>query len=129
MKVRRLSPRSVPLDGAAVSSMPGPLQGIRVVEFAGIGPGPYCGMILADLGAEVIRIERPGGEGSLDDIHSRGRRSVILDLKHPDAVEAALRICDRAKLSLRVFGRESWSGSDSARRSSTHVTRPLCLAV
>jgi alpha-methylacyl-CoA racemase len=59
----------------------GPLTGLKVVEFAGIGPGPFCGMLLADLGADVVRIDRKGGRGGApSDITSRGRRSVALDL-------------------------------------------------
>jgi alpha-methylacyl-CoA racemase len=76
---------------------------MKIVEFAGIGPGPYCGMILADLGAEVIRIDRPGADRSLDDIHSRGRRSVVLNLKRPEAVEAALRMCERSEALIEGF--------------------------
>ena len=75
----------------------GVLDGIRVIEFAGIGPGPFCGMLLADMGAEVILIERAGkGGGMLDtgknSIINRGKRSLALDLKDPRAVDAALRL-------------------------------------
>lgn len=72
----------------------GPLSGLKVVEFAGIGPGPFCGMLLSDLGADVVRIDRKGGGrgGSRHDVTSRGRRSVALDLKKPEAVEAALTL-------------------------------------
>jgi alpha-methylacyl-CoA racemase len=71
----------------------GPLRGVRVVELAGIGPGPHACMILADLGADVIRIDRPGGQaltGGPHDLLNRGRPSVALDLKRPDAVAAVL---------------------------------------
>ena len=80
----------------------GPLKGLRIVEFAGIGPGPYCGMLLADLGAEVIQIDRPAGVTGaygLDptkDILNRGRRSVTLDMKKPEDVEQALLLVDTA---------------------------------
>src|SRR3954465_8946346 len=78
----------------------GPLKGVRVVEIAGIGPGPHAAMLLADLGADVVRVERPGGTaspGSRDtDVLTRGRPSVALDLKHPDAVDTVLRLVDRA---------------------------------
>jgi alpha-methylacyl-CoA racemase len=73
----------------------GPLKGIKVVEIAGIGPGPHACMLLADLGADVIRIERPGGQlltGGSHDLLNRGRPSVALDLKNPDAVETVLRL-------------------------------------
>lgn len=71
----------------------GPLRGVRVVELAGIGPGPHACMILADLGADVIRLERPGGGplgGGRHDVLTRGRPSVAVDLKHPDAVRTVL---------------------------------------
>ena len=74
----------------------GPLQGIKVVEFAGIGPGPFCAMLLADMGAEVIRVDRPDGAHDVRDTVLRGRRSVTLDLKQPAAVEAALKLVDGA---------------------------------
>lgn len=75
-----------------------PLSGIRIIEFAGIGPGPFAGMMLADMGADIIRVDRPGsvvGQPELDFL-SRGRRSVTLDLKSPEGVEAALRLVERA---------------------------------
>lgn len=71
----------------------GPLRGTKVVEIAGIGPGPHACMTLADLGADVIRIERPGGQlltGGRHDLLNRGRPSVALDLKHPEAVSTVL---------------------------------------
>jgi alpha-methylacyl-CoA racemase len=78
----------------------GPLRGIRVVEIAGIGPGPHACMILADLGADVIRIERPGGQalagGGAHMLLNRGRPSVALDLKKPDAVETVLELVEGA---------------------------------
>jgi alpha-methylacyl-CoA racemase len=77
----------------------GPLRGVRVVELAGIGPGPHACMILADLGADVIRVDRPGGQpltGGPKDFLNRGRPSVALDLKHPDGVETVLRLVETA---------------------------------
>ncbi|MBI1198154.1 MAG: CoA transferase [Phenylobacterium sp.] len=76
----------------------GPLSGLKIVEFAGIGPGPFCGMLLSDLGADVVRVDRKGGGrgGSPTDITSRGRRSVALDLKTPEAVEACLKLMSKA---------------------------------
>jgi alpha-methylacyl-CoA racemase len=71
----------------------GPLRGVKVVELAGIGPGPHACMILADLGADVIRIDRPGGQlltGGPHDLLNRGRPSVALDLKHPAAIATVL---------------------------------------
>ena len=69
----------------------GPLSGLKVIEFAGIGPGPFCGMLLSDLGANVVRIDRKGpGRASPADITARGRRSVALDLKNPASIETCL---------------------------------------
>ncbi|WP_432093590.1 CaiB/BaiF CoA transferase family protein [Streptomyces sp. bgisy100] len=78
----------------------GPLAGVRVVELAGIGPGPFAAMLLADLGADVVRVDRPGGSGlSIDpayDVTNRNKRSVLLDLKSPDGPAAVLELVDRA---------------------------------
>lgn len=75
----------------------GPLQGCRVIEFAGIGPGPFCGMLLADLGAEVIQLNRLATSGDLtSSVLSRGRKSILCDLKHPPGLEIALRLVDSA---------------------------------
>ncbi|MGQ0718138.1 MAG: CaiB/BaiF CoA transferase family protein [Pseudonocardiales bacterium] len=80
--------------------MPGPLAGLRVIELAGIGPGPHAAMLLADLGADVVRVERPPGGLQLapreSDQMLRGRRSVALDLKDPTDRETLLRLVERA---------------------------------
>ena len=82
----------------------GPLNGIKIVEFAGIGPGPFCGMLLSDLGADVVRIDRPGpATGSKHDVTSRGRRSITLDLKSPEGVETALRLIEQADALIEGF--------------------------
>jgi alpha-methylacyl-CoA racemase len=83
----------------------GPLTGLKVVEFAGIGPGPFCGMLLSDLGADVVRIDRKGGggRGAPSDITSRGRRSVALDLKSPAAIEACLKLMEKADAIIEGF--------------------------
>jgi alpha-methylacyl-CoA racemase len=82
----------------------GPLDGVKIVEFAGIGPGPFCGMLLSDLGADVVRIDRKGaGRGSKFDLGGRGRRSVALDLKSPDAVEACLKLFEGADALIEGF--------------------------
>jgi len=82
----------------------GPLSGVKIVEFAGIGPGPFCGMLLSDLGADVVRIDRKGGgRGSKFDVTARGRRSVALDLKSPEAVEACLTLMERADAAFEGF--------------------------
>ena len=79
----------------------GPLRGLRVVELAGIGPGPHAAMVLADLGADVVRVDRPSGALQLGDPDRpdptlRGRRRVAADLKEPAGREAVLRLVDRA---------------------------------
>ncbi|HEV7157010.1 MAG TPA: CaiB/BaiF CoA-transferase family protein [Caulobacteraceae bacterium] len=82
----------------------GPLSGLKVIEFAGIGPGPFCGMLLSDLGADVVRIDRKGAtRGSPTDVTARGRRSVALDLKSPAAVEACLKLFERADAVFEGF--------------------------
>jgi alpha-methylacyl-CoA racemase len=80
----------------------GPLAGVRVIELAGIGPGPFCAMMLADQGATVLRIDRPGGGPARPEreLLNRGRRSAVLDLKHPLAVDALLRLVDTADVLL-----------------------------
>ena len=75
----------------------GPLAGLKIVEFAGIGPGPFCGMLLSDQGADVVRIDRKGpGRDSKHDVPGRGRRSVALDLKDPADIEIALKLISKA---------------------------------
>ncbi len=87
----------------------GPLQGLRVVEFAGIGPGPMCAMLLADMGASVIRLDRPTpsdlGVPRPDrfDLLHRSRPSVAIDLKHPDGVAVALDLIGRADALVEGF--------------------------
>jgi alpha-methylacyl-CoA racemase len=82
----------------------GPLSGLRIVEFAGIGPGPFCGMLLSDLGADVVRIDRKGaGRGSKTDVTGRGRRSIAMDLKSPAAVEACLKLFEKADVVFEGF--------------------------
>jgi len=89
--------------------MAGPLAGIRVVEIAGIGPGPFAAMMLSDMGAEVLRVDRaqsvpasPPPEPSFD-LLNRGRRSVGVDLKSPQGVETVLRLVERADALLEGF--------------------------
>ncbi|MGL4314463.1 MAG: CaiB/BaiF CoA transferase family protein [Sphingomonas sp.] len=76
--------------------MAGALTGLRIIEFAGIGPGPFAAMMLADHGAEVIRIDRPGARLDPRDALSRNRRSVILDMKTADGIAAARALCRTA---------------------------------
>ncbi|MFI9028129.1 CaiB/BaiF CoA transferase family protein [Streptomyces sp. NPDC053560] len=85
----------------------GPLSGVRVVELAGIGPGPFAAMHLADLGADVVRVDRPGGSGiSIDPAHdltNRGKRSVLVDLKAPEGPEQVLDLAERADVLIEGF--------------------------
>ncbi len=89
--------------------MAGPLTGYRVIEIAGIGPGPFAAMLLADMGAEVVRIERAGAvrgplpDGPHFDVLLRGRRNVAIDLKHPDGVEALLTLVESADALIEGF--------------------------
>lgn len=89
--------------GSALSS--GPLAGVRVVEFAGIGPAPHCAMLLSDLGADVVRIDRasPPQHDPKFAVTHRGRRSVVLDLKTGIGVETALRLLDKADVLIEGF--------------------------
>ncbi len=88
--------------------MSGPLHGFRIVELAGIGPGPFAGMLLADMGADVVRIDRPGTAGNEPDrarfdVLARGRRSVAVDLKHPEGTEVVLRLAEQADALVEGF--------------------------
>jgi alpha-methylacyl-CoA racemase len=76
--------------------MPGPLSGLRIVELAGIGPGPFCGMLLADLGADVVRVERIGGASDNSNVATRGRRVIQVDLKRPEGAELVRGLASRA---------------------------------
>src|SRR3954467_5106028 len=82
----------------------GPLQGIKIVEFAGIGPGPFTAMLLSDMGAGVVRIDRKGGRApGKAEITYRGRAAVALDIKKPEAVEAALKLIEQADALIEGF--------------------------
>ncbi|MFE9598763.1 CaiB/BaiF CoA transferase family protein [Streptomyces hokutonensis] len=87
---------------AATTPGHGPLSGVRVVELAGIGPGPFAAMLLADLGADVVRVDRPGGPGlgvaPEHDITNRNKRSVLVDLKAPDGPARVLDLVERADI-------------------------------
>ncbi|NGO54678.1 CoA transferase [Mesorhizobium camelthorni] len=77
----------------------GVLSGVKIIEMAGLGPGPFCGMLLADLGADVIAVERPTEDvGNLRpwSLCSRGKRSIVLDIKKPEAVDTFLKLVDGA---------------------------------
>ena len=90
----------------------GPLAGLKIVELAGIGPGPFCAMLLSDMGAEVIRVDRAAnvgrdigreGEHARFGLLQRGRRNIAVDLKNPGGVDAALRLIDRADALVEGF--------------------------
>ena len=94
--------------------MAGPLEGLKIVEMVGIGPAPFCAMLLADMGAEVLRIDRPrraesGGASNVlpdqarFDVTARGRRSLAIDLKEPEGVDCALRLVARADALIEGF--------------------------
>ena len=86
--------------------MTGPLAGLRVLEIAGVGPGPHCAMLLADMGADVLRIDRVRARYRVHartDLLNRGRRSAALDLKQPRAIEAVLALAERADVLLEGF--------------------------
>lgn len=86
----------------------GPLTGVKVVEFAGIGPGPFCCMLLADMGADVVRIDRAANvdndptEPRFNTL-LRGRKNIAVDLKTAKGVETALKLCDRADILIEGF--------------------------
>ncbi|MGH8682503.1 MAG: CaiB/BaiF CoA transferase family protein, partial [Burkholderiales bacterium] len=87
----------------------GPLAGVRVLEFEAIGPAPFCGMMLADMGADVLLVDRPSDPGlglerrRAADVMLRGRRSVTLDLKSRDGVAAALLLTQKADAVIEGF--------------------------
>ena len=82
----------------------GPLKDLRVVEFAGLGPAPFCGMLLSDLGADVVRIDRKDARKAEPyQVTHRGRRSLALDLKNADAVALCLDLCERAEIVFEGF--------------------------
>ncbi len=84
----------------------GPLTGLNVIELQGIGPGPFCGMMLADMGAEVVRIDRAssvGREAPRLDVLARGRKSIAVDLKNPDGVETVLELVEKSDALIEGF--------------------------
>lgn len=91
------------------SNKTGPLSGLRVLEMTGLGPCPFAGMVLADMGADVVRVDRPASGGIAlglppeRDVISRGKRSIVVDLKHPRGSEAALALCRSADVLIEGF--------------------------
>ena len=112
--------------------MAGPLSGYRIIEIAGIGPGPFAAMLLADLGAEVIRVERaqsvqgPAPDEPFFDLLQRGRRNVALDLKNPDGVEALLQLVQKADAIIEGFRPGVMERLGVGPESVWHVTRRSC---
>lgn len=101
-----MSHRSQPEESRAAEQA-GPLSGVRVVELAGIGPGPFAAMLLADLGADVVRVDRPGGAGlgvaPEHDLTNRNKRSVLVDLKAPGGPGAVLDLAARADILIEGY--------------------------
>lgn len=83
--------------------MSGPLAGLRVLEFAGIGPGPHCAMLLADLGAEVVRIDRAGGNGWPNPVVDRGRSTVTIDIRSDEGRAFCYDAVDKADVLIEGF--------------------------
>jgi len=85
--------------------MAGPLEGLKVIEMAGLGPAPFCAMLLADMGARVVRIERPGALAKIDkfQITARGRPALELDLREPAGPATVLRMLDTADVLIEGF--------------------------
>ena len=95
----------------------GPLAGLRIVEFVGLGPAPFAAMQFADMGADVVRIARPDATPKIPDpISGRGRPTVEADLKNPDQVEMVRKLCDGAD-ALKGSGQASWNGWGSVQIS------------
>ena len=83
----------------------GPLKGLKIIEMAGIGPGPFCGMVLADLGAEIIRVDRASaiGGGTREEPANRGKRSIAVDLKSQEGVEVILKLVEKSDAIFEGF--------------------------
>lgn len=81
----------------------GPLAGLRIIELEGLGPAPFCGMMFADMGAEVISITRKSATAAPKDINERGKKSIALNLKTPEGVEAVLKLCKSADALIEGF--------------------------
>jgi len=97
-------PEASPTGGASgAAARGGPLAGLRVLEFSCIGPGPHCAMLLADLGAEVLRIDREGGNGWPNPVVDRGRSTVVVDIRSDDGRAYCLQAADRADVLIEGF--------------------------
>ncbi len=92
------------MDPSHQAGQGGPLAGLRIVEFAGIGPGPFAAMLLADMGADLVRLDRPGGSDPYSkNVVARGRPSVTVDLKDPADLAGTLSLLDRADALIEGF--------------------------
>lgn len=104
-----LTDHDVAMTATSTTARPGPLSGLRVIELTGQGPGPYCGMILADYGCDVVTVDRPGEVARVDTSKVptnpmvRGKRSIALDLKQPADVELLLALLDEADVFIDPF--------------------------
>jgi alpha-methylacyl-CoA racemase len=84
--------------------MPGPLHGLKVIEMAGLGPAPFCAMLFADMGAQVVRIARPGETKVVSEpVTSRGRPTLPLDLRAPEGRDTVLRMVEKADVLIEGF--------------------------
>lgn len=103
------------------------LRGLKVVELTGLAPGPFCGMILADFGAQVVRVDRPG---TLSDVSllSRGKRSLVVDLKKPQGVAVVRRLCAASDVVLEPFrhGEPALAASTSPGAHPVRPRSPRC---
>ncbi len=99
----------------------GPLAGYKVIELAGLGPAPLAGMILADLGAEVVVVERKASKQALPECSLRGKRSIVLNLKDPADTERLLMLIERADVLIEGFR--------PGAVPYTHLTRPPIYSV
>ncbi len=108
--------------------MPGPLQGLRVIEMAGIGPGPFCAMLFADMGAEVVRIERPGTRTAPHDILARGRSTLQVDLRAQGASASVLGAIEKADVLIEGFRPGVMERLGLGPANAMRATRAWCTA-
>jgi len=102
-KVATTRARDTGSEGRRETFRSGPLAGLRVLEFAGLGPAPFCAMLLSDMGADVVCIDRPGTRYEASDVEARGRTRVQLDLKDPEQKSQALELLARADILIEGF--------------------------
>ena len=107
----------------------GPLKGIKILEFAGIGPGPFCGMLLADLGAEVIKINRPEskGNGSKYDLNDRSKFSITIDLKNDIAKTNIFSTIGFSKAISKNFTIETFLSKDKYNKISSLINLNIVI--